>query len=188
MRRVPVDSSPVGRWRRREQAHAARAARRPARPRRARTRTTPGSCSPSASTLRHDTWRSSATATVSATVSDGKRRASWNERPRPRWARAGGCSVGDVDAAEPMRPPSSVGEAGEAVEQRGLAGAVVADEADDLAAAHGQVDVVDRGDAAVALHDAVAGELGAPSACGAVAVARRPPAARGSAARPRRPR
>ncbi len=46
------------------------------------------------------------------------------------------------------------GEAGEQVEQGGLAGAVRADDAEQLALAEPEVDLVDRGDAAVALGDA----------------------------------
>ena len=89
-------------------------------------------------------WRSRATARVSAVVSAGKSRASWNERPRPRAARwCGGRSVMsspcEEDAALVDRE-----EAGDAVEQRGLAGAVLADEPEDLALPELEVDVVRR--------------------------------------------
>ena len=49
-------------------------------------------------------------------------------------------------------------EPGDAVEQGRLAGAVLADEPEDLAAVQVEVDVVDGGDAAEALHDAAARE------------------------------
>ena len=95
-------------------------------------------------------------------VRDGNSRASWNDRPRPRAARSCGASSVMSSPRRRTRPPSIGEEAGDAVEQRGLAGAVVADEAEDLALAELEVDVVDRGDAAEALHHAVALEdLGA---------------------------
>ena len=96
---------------------------------------------------RASTNRSSATLMVSSTVSAGNRRASWNERPRPRRARAVGPEAGDVVAVEhaPGRRRRR-GEARDEVEQRGLAGAVGSDDAEDLAGRHRQRHVVDGPD------------------------------------------
>ena len=95
-----------------------------------------------------------------ATVSDGKSRPSWNERPSPRRARGAGRQARDVAARRRLRRarscPSSAGEKpGDRVEQRRLAGAVRADEADDLAAAGRERHVGQRGEAAEALRHAV---------------------------------
>ena len=69
-------------------------------------------------------------------VSAGNRRASWNERWSPSRARSSGAEVGDVVAEQRgSRPSSGVDEAGDEVEQRRLAGAVRADEPEDLALA-----------------------------------------------------
>ena len=155
MRRVPVDSSPVGRCRRLPRPISSSSSSTRSATCAARTRTTPAAGGRRPARCALDTWRSRATAIVSATVSDGKSRASWNERPSPRWARAERRDVGDVDPAEVDPPRVDRGEAGEAVEQRGLAGAVVADEPEDLAALQLEVDLVDGGDAAEALHQVV---------------------------------
>ena len=93
-----------------------------------------------------------ATVTVSRTVSAGKRRPSWNERPSPARARAGARRPVRSRAPAPvraMRPRSTVEESRHRVEQRGLPRAVRADERDDLARVHLELHVVERGDAAV---------------------------------------
>ena len=89
---------------------------------------------------RSSRWRSSATAIVSATVSDGKRRASWNERPRPRSARRK--AAASVTSLAEQEHPSAVDgqEARHAVDQRRLAGAVLSDEPEDLAVVQLEVD------------------------------------------------
>ena len=61
---------------------------------------------------------------------------------------------GDVDARAAGCARVDLEEPGDAVHQRGLAGAVVADEPEDLPALELEVDVVDGGDAAEALDDA----------------------------------
>ena len=99
------------------------------------------------------------------------------ERPGRARARRGRPGASD-EMSTPSRSTASrvgLGEAGDQVEQRRLAGAVVADEPDDLAGAHVEVDAVDRDDAAEAPAQAQA-----PTAPG-----RRPAAARrGSRPRP----
>ena len=91
--------------------------------------------------------------------------------------------LGDVLAPEAHPPLVDGQEPGDAVEQRGLAGAVLADEAEHLALAEVEVDVVHRADAAEALHHAVALEdlrarraraRRAPSATSGSAFCRRP--------------
>src|SRR5262249_24836379 len=84
--------------------------------------------------------------------------------------------AGDARAGHPGRPGRqqlaaeadfALGgdvETGQAVEDSGLPGAVGTDEADDLAGADGQVDAVDRGEAAEAHGDAVGPQEGAHGA------------------------
>src|SRR4051794_24722378 len=62
--------------------------------------------------------------------------------------------VGDVDASQADTPRVDLEEARDAIHERRLAGAVVADEPEDLALLQLQIDVVDRGDATEALDDA----------------------------------
>ena len=78
---------------------------------------------------------SSATITVSRTVSPPNPRAFWNARPMPRRARRYDGHA--VDAlAEHLDVARRLHEPGDGVHERGLARAVGADEADDLAGAH----------------------------------------------------
>ena len=79
------------------------------------------------------TKRSRLTASASSTVMAGNRRASWNERPRPRWARWFGGSPVMSWPARRIRPLSAGVKPGDHVEERGLAGAVGTDDPDDLA-------------------------------------------------------
>ena len=85
-----------------------------------------------------------------ATVSAGNSRPSWNERPSPRRARAAAPRRRDV-ARVPSPSPSTIvplsagEEAGDDVEQRGLARAVRADEAEDLARRDRERHVAQRG-------------------------------------------
>ena len=89
---------------------------------------------------RTSTQRSSATAMHCSTVSAGNRRASWNDRPRPRRARPS--AARRVTSRPPSSTRAGVGgqEAGDQVEQRRLAGAVGPDDADDLARARPRSD------------------------------------------------
>ena len=89
--------------------------------------------------------RSSETASASRTVRPEKRRESWNERPRPSRARA--AALRSVTSTPPssIRPESGTQKAGHDVEERRLAGAVRADDADDLAVACVQGDVTQGG-------------------------------------------
>ncbi len=121
-RRTPRDSGP---------APSPRAARRPGWRHPPPSRWSRRRGSVQATGSRTSTWRSNATASASATVIDGNRRASWNDRPRPSAARSRRGQLGDVVAVE--EDPTAVGrqEPRDDVEQRGLAGAVGADETDD---------------------------------------------------------
>ena len=79
-----------------------------------------------------------------ARVRSGNSSAPWNERPRPRRARAGG------ERRRASRPRISTSprlrhETADRVHQRRLAGTVRTDESDDLAGRHVQVDRVDDG-------------------------------------------
>ena len=141
------------------------------------------------------TARSHATAIVSRTVSAGNRRPSWNDRPRPSGARACGArprrrrAPATPDPAGRDRARVGTHEARHDVEQRGLAGAVRPDHADDLAARDGERDAGERDDAAEAHADVAQLERGA-GAVGAGdprAVGRRtgPPRRRGTSARTR---
>ncbi len=64
-----------------------------------------GSRSAAASGSRLARWRSSATASVSATVSEGKSRASWKERPSPAIARRWGARSVMSSPPRSTRPP-----------------------------------------------------------------------------------
>ena len=102
-------------------------------------------------------WRwASATWIVSRTVRPAKRLASWKLRARPKAARKSGAQVDDL-VAEDRAPTRASGRStpGDDVHQRGLAGAVGADEPDDLAGAHDDVGLVEGDDAAEAHPDAL---------------------------------
>ena len=150
MRRVPVDSVPT-KW----SAYGAEAQvvdRGPAPGRAARGRgaaRSGGRPAPRACAV--GSTRSCASATVSSTVRSPNRRASWNERPRPRSARGVGGERADV-VAEQLDAPVGRDEPADGVHDRGLAGAVGADEPDDLVLVDVEVDAVD--DAPLAEADA----------------------------------
>ena len=156
-RRDPVDSS---------RTNFERKAPRPSRSMSSSTRSrifsseskAAGRWSAALSGSRTSIHRSSATAIVSSTVSAGQRRASWNERPSPRRARR--CAGSLVMSTPPSssRPPSAGVKPGDDVEQGGLAGAVGADDAEDLAGRDRDRHVVDRPDAAEAAAEPVGGE------------------------------
>ena len=119
--------------------------------------TTAGRCSAAAIGSRTSTLHSSATAIVSATV-ERREEAPVLERatepePGPRLRRLAADVVDlALRVARASIVPIVLGrEPGDDVEQRGLAGAVRADEADDLAGADRERHVVERGDAAEAL-------------------------------------
>ncbi len=77
---------------------------------------------------------SSATCTVSRTVSSGNSVAAWNVRPSPRRARADGESD-ETSSPSELDGARARDVAADGVHQRRLAGAVGADQADDLAGA-----------------------------------------------------
>ena len=76
---------------------------------------------------------SSASCTVSRTVSSGNSVAAWNVRPEPGAGASVRGELADVAARAARRCPTLGHVAADRVEQRRLAGAVRADEADDLA-------------------------------------------------------
>ena len=93
----------------------------------------------------------------------------WNERAMPRWAICSGCSP--VMSRPPKRiwPERGREEAGEQVEQRGLAGAVGADQGVHGALGDAQVDVGDGAEAAELLGQGAGLEQGSCRAGGGVA-------------------
>ena len=111
--------------------------------RRARSRTRREGGAPRRCGFRTLIHRSHATAIVCSTVSDEKRAASWNERPRPCSARP----AGPVDVtSRPFEPHDArvrVQVAGDQVEERGLARTVRADDAEHLVAVEVDAHVVD---------------------------------------------
>ena len=89
----------------------------------------------------------------SATVNDGSSRASWKLRPNPSQRAPVGAPVGDVFAVEDDAALVGDEEAGDEVEDRRLAGAVRADEAEHFAFAQAQRRVVDGTDTAEAFRN-----------------------------------
>ena len=85
--------------------------------------------------------------TFSSTVRPGKRRTDWKVRARPR--RASRCGLSPVTSWPFIRTVPAVGfwKPRERVDERRLAGAVRADQAEDLALPQDEVDAVDRVDA-----------------------------------------
>ena len=83
------------------------------------------------------------TSTFSSAVMFWKRRMFWNVRPMPRCGDRVRRLAGDVVAVEDDPAGGRLVDAGEHVEERRLAGAVRADQADDRAARDREVDVVD---------------------------------------------
>ena len=98
---------------------------------------------------------SAPTMTFSVTVRSGKGFSFWNVRATPQAGDAVGAQAGDVVAVEEDAAGVERLEAGDQVEQRGLAGAVRADDAEDLALVHVEGDVGVGGKAAVALGHAL---------------------------------
>ena len=92
MRRLPVDSSRHELVAERAEAHQLDEVVDGPRDVAPPARTTPGRSSSAARWSRTSRWRSRPMAMFSATVSDGKMRASWNERPRPSQARRSGAT------------------------------------------------------------------------------------------------
>ena len=169
-------------------AAAVRRARRPVARTAASDRATAGRCAAAATGLRMRTARSQATAIVSRTVSAGNSRPSWNERPRPSWARRYAAEARHVDrgrcpAPSTIVPASAAHESRHHVEERGLARTVRSDHAHDLAGAHRERHVGERDDAAEAPVDP--GELEQRFAVG---LDDRRAARRRAPARPRRGR
>jgi hypothetical protein len=96
---------------------------------------------------------------------DGEGRVEPGVLERPADAPAGplvGRQRGDVDAVEQHEAPVGLGDAGDDVEEGGLAGAVGPDDADDLAGLDHEGHVVDRPDAAEADGDTPQLELWRP--------------------------
>ena len=115
-----------------------------------------------------------------------KRLVIWKDRAIPSWAICSGCLPVMSLPSNRIGPDVGGEEAGEQVEQRGLAGAVGADERVDGALGDGEVDVGDRPEAAellgqgAGLQDAAEGaSLGTPAPPRAVAE----PAGTGSGSR-----
>ena len=113
---------------------------------------------------RHRTGRTAASSCVpwcswparirfSRTDSFGNTCSSWKVRLTPRRLSSDGRMPVTSLPSTLTSPPRRRELAEDAVEQRGLAAAVRADEAEDLALAHVEGDAVDRGDAAEALAD-----------------------------------
>ena len=98
------------------------------------------------------------TSTFSSAVMFWKRRMFWNVRPMPRAVIACGGLPVTSSPRNVIVPGGRLVDAGEHVEERRLAGAVRADQRDDLAARHGEVDVVDGDEAAELLADAARDE------------------------------
>ena len=87
---------------------------------------------------------------LSSTVESSNSSSDWNERPMPEPRAPRRRQLADVLAVEhQLRARGHFGEAGDRVDQRGLAGAVRADQPEHLARADGQRRVVDGGRAAV---------------------------------------
>ena len=90
------------------------------------------------------------TSTLSSTVRLPNTRPCWNVRAKPSAARSSAASAGDVAAGERTVPASGLVEPGDEIEQRGLARAVRADDADQFAFVDRERQCVDGGDAAEA--------------------------------------
>ena len=116
--------------------------------------------------------RSSATAIVSATVRAGNSRPSWNDRPSPSRARGVGAEPADGGPVELDVALARGLEPGQHVEEGGLARAVRAQEAEDLAGPHVEGDVVEGGDATEVLRHAVDAHPQVALAVGAVGAER----------------
>ena len=117
MRRDPVDSSEMNLSRKATRPISSRSSSTRRRIRRS-VRTTHGMPSPVETASCARTWRSKARARVSKTVSDGKRRASWKERPSPARDRSAGamplmsrpprCSCPRASGAKPQMASNTV--------------------------------------------------------------------------------
>ena len=83
-----------------------------------------------------------ATSTFSSTVSSRNRRMVWKVRARPACADLVGLLVGDVHAVHKDLPAGGRQQAGDDIDQGGLAGAVRTDQAEDLAAPQSEADAV----------------------------------------------
>ena len=134
------------------EADHARASRRPCRAARARPRAPPG-CQGSAE-------RSITLSTFSNTVICSNSRRSWNERAMPRSAALRGSMPASDLPAQLDLAGVRLEVAGDEVEQRGLAGAVRADQRGDDAGRQIEIDVVRRDHAAEALVDALEAQDG----------------------------
>ena len=126
--------------------------------------------------------------TVSRTVRSGNSSAPWNERPSPSRARRAGDRCRCTSWPRISIAPRARHEAADRVHERRLAGAVRADEPDDLAAADVEVDAGRRRPGRPKRH----GEAARPGSTRVEAVGqrrdRRRSTAAGSGARPRRVR
>ena len=78
--------------------------------------------------------------TFSSTLAFGRMLVIWYERAMPLLRDAVGRQPGDVLAVEQDAPRGRTQDAGQAIEERALAGAVGADDGADLAALHGEID------------------------------------------------
>ena len=81
--------------------------------------------------------------TLSSTVSAGNGRTIWKVRAMPRRQTASADNPSIGFPAKVIAPPSGASVPGDHVEQRGLAGAVGADDGEDRARRHGEADIVD---------------------------------------------
>ena len=92
--------------------------------------------------------------TLSATLMSSNVTGTWKLRAMPSRACSSGVARVTSRSAKRMVPSVGVGVAGEAVEERALARAVGADQADDLAFRHVEVGAVHRAEGAERLGDA----------------------------------
>ena len=99
-----------------------------------------------------------ASATLSSAVKSLNSEVIWNERASPRWLRLCTGSAVMSCAGEVDTPGVGRDLAGQLADQRGLAGAVRADDGVQLACRHREIDAVGGGDAAEALRQTVDGQ------------------------------
>ena len=153
MRRLPVERSATNLSRNSPSpmVSMSSSARRPSR---RSERATVGTCSAAVTGSQSASSSSSAMHNVWWTVSVPKSRAFWNERARPKRARADGLRPDRSWSPSRTRPSIRYEEARDQVEERGLAGAVRSDQSEDLALVQVDRDVVERHHAGKGLGDA----------------------------------
>ena len=139
------------------------------RPTRSSAASAAAATSRSAAARRHsciDPPRCACTAsrTFSRTLSEPKTDEAWKVRPSPSRARRCGGSVADVPPVQQHPALGGPAQPGDQVEQRGLAGAVRPDHAEELPRREVEVDAVDDGDLADPPGQPAGGEHAAPGA------------------------